>query len=188
MPARATQPHAGDDPRRDLESLAHRRQWGDARGAQRGREAGEHGDDDADEQRDDDRSRLEHGAAVGQVGAERLEQLIERRREPDPGEQPEHGSDDAEQQAFGDDLAHDLRARGAECPQQAELAGPLRDGDRERVEDDERADDERDVGEDEQERAQEAEVFFQVGGVLGGLLRAGAHVDGARQHGADARS
>ena len=32
-------------------------------------------DDDADEQRDDDRARLQHGAAVGQVGAERLEQL-----------------------------------------------------------------------------------------------------------------
>ena len=43
-------------------------------------------------------------------------------------------------------------------------------------------DDERDVGEDQQEGAQEAEVAFQVRGVLGGLLLPRAHRHGARQH------
>jgi hypothetical protein len=150
------------------------------------RSAGEHGDDDADDQRDDDRARLQHGAAVGQVGAEQLEQLVQSGREPDPREQAEHGADDAEQQPFADDRLHDLPPGGAHRTQQPELSRALRDGDRERVEDDERADHQRDVGEHEQERAQEAQVAFEVGGVLRGLLFAGAHVDAARKHSADA--
>ena len=70
-----------------------------------------------------------------------------------------------------------LAPGGAEGPQQRELAHALRHGDRERVEDDERADEHRDAGEREQRRAQEAEVVADVLGVLVGLLLAGADVD-----------
>ena len=47
--------------------------------------------------------------------------------------------------------AEHLAARAAERPQRRELAGALRDGDRQRVEDDERTDEERDTAEAEQE-------------------------------------
>ena len=79
------------------------------------------------------------------------------------------------------------RARRAERAQQAELARALGDGDREGVEDDERADDQRYVGEDQQEGAQEAELFFEFGGLVGGFLCAGAHRQRRGQRGADAR-
>ena len=102
-------------------------------------------------------------------------------RQGDPAEQAQHGPADPQQQTFVDDRAQDLRARAAERPQQSELAGPLGDGDREGVEDDEGADDQRDVGEDEQEGPQEAEVAFQIRGVLGRLLGTRAHGDGRRQ-------
>jgi len=59
------------------------------------------------------------------------------------------------------------------------------DRDREGVEDDEGADEQRHVGEDQQERAQEAELVLEVGGLLRRLLRAGAHVEAAREDGAD---
>jgi hypothetical protein len=174
--------------RRDLDALAHRGDRRHARRAQGRGHPGEHGDEDPDEQRDDDRAGLQDGAVVGDVGAEELEQLVERGCETDAGEQPEHRAEHAEQQPFADDGLQDLPSRGAEHAQQREFTRALRDGDRERVEDYERANDERDVGEDEQERAQEAEVFFQVGGVLFGLLGTGADVDGARQRGTDPRA
>src|SRR5919204_258085 len=51
-----------------------------------------------------------------------------------------------------------LPARGAERPQRGELPRPLRHRDRDRVEDDERADEERDRREREQEVLHEAEA------------------------------
>ncbi len=166
---------------RDADALAHRRERRHARGADRGREAGEHGHADPHRQGDDDRARLEHRAAVGQVGAEGLEQLVERGREQEPPEQPEHRPHGPQEEAFVDDRAHDLGARAAERAQQAELARALGDGDREGVEDDEGAHHQGHVGEHEQERAQEAEVAFQFGGVVAGLFGAGAHVHRAWQ-------
>ncbi len=104
----------------------------------------------------------------------------------DAAEQAQQRAANTQQHAFEDHRAQDLRARGAERAQQAELARALRDGDREGVEDDEGPNEQRDVGEDQQEGAQEAEVAFEVRGLLGGLLFAGAHFHGARQHHADA--
>ena len=54
--------------------------------------------------------------------------------------------------------AQHLAAVRAERAQQPDLTRALGDGDRERVEDDERADEQRDEAEDQQERLQEAEV------------------------------
>ena len=55
-----------------------------------------------------------------------------------------------------DHRAEDLPPRRADRPQGGELARPLRDGDREGVEDDEGADEEGDAGEGEQEVAEDA--------------------------------
>ena len=70
----------------------------------------------------------------------------------------------------------------AERAQQRELARPLRDGDREGVEDDERADEQRRAGEREQRRREEA-ADRVVGGVglLGGVRGAGLDGHGAGQ-------
>ena len=103
-----------------------------------------------------------------------------------PSSSPSSEPSEPEQQPFDDDRAHDLGARGAERAQQAELARALGDRDRERVEDDERADEQRDVGENQQERAQEAELGFEVRGLLGGLFGAGADRHRGRQGGAHA--
>ena len=63
----------------------------------------------------------------------------------------DRGCRQTDQERLEHDRAQDLAARRADRPQQRELPRPLRDGDRERVEDDERADEERDPGEGEQE-------------------------------------
>ncbi len=65
--------------------------------------------------------------------------------------------------------AQHLPARGAEHAQQRELLRALRDGDRERVEDQEAADQQRDAGEHEQRRADEAERVGEVLRLLLGL-------------------
>ena len=65
-----------------------------------------------------------------------------RREEPDDERLEDHG-------------AEDLTPRRADRPQRRELARPLRDRDRERVEDDERADEEGDRGEREEEVAED---------------------------------
>ena len=73
------------------------------------------------------------------------------------------------------DLQH-LSARRAERPQRRELPGALRDRDRERVRDDERADEERDPAEREQEPAQERDERVRVRRVRLHLLRGRLHL------------
>ena len=150
-----------------------------------GRSAGEHRDSDADDQRDDDRARLKHGARLRQVGAEGDEQRVQRRRSTRPRNRPDDRREHAEQQRLRDHRAQDLAARGAERAQRRQFARALGDRDRERVEDDERADEQRDVGEDEQESPGSRE---EAVGVLRRLLAsagAGAHLRARRQHRAD---
>ena len=73
--------------------------------------------------------------------------------EPEPGEEPEHRGQQPDHQALDHDRAHDLLARGPERAQRRELARALGDRDRERVEDHERADEQRDRAEAQQEVA-----------------------------------
>ena len=68
------------------------------------------------------------------------------------------------------------RREAPERPEGRELARALRDRDRERVDDHERADEERDDAEGEQEVAEEADELVRVLGVLGRLLGAGANL------------
>ena len=97
-----------------------------------------------------------------------------------PSGEADDRADDAEHQRLDEDGAQHLAARGAERAQQRELARPLGDGDRERVEDQEGADEQRDAGEASRP-SEEAELVPDVAGLLGGLLAAGAHLDAARQ-------
>ena len=77
-----------------------------------------------------------------------------------------------------DDRAEHLAAGAAERPQRGELARALRDGDRQRVEDDERADEQGDAAEPEQEVRDERDPLVRVGRVGRRLRRAGLHLGG----------
>ena len=119
------------------------------------------------------------------------------RSTPMRGEQRAHALGDAERratrpiteatqaddQAFEHDRAHDLAARGAERAQRRELPRALGDGDRERVEDHERAHEQRDAAEAEQEVRDELQALVDVLGVGRGLLVAGLDLGGAGSSG-----
>ena len=113
-------------------------------------------------------------AGRGQLDADGLEQRPQAGRDGDAQREPQERADDAQRQPLADHRAHDLAARGAQRAQQRELAHPLGDGDREGVEDDERADEQRDPREGEQRRGQEAQALLDVAGLVAGLLLAGA--------------
>ena len=143
---------------------------GETRVARRaGASAASDGHADADDERDRDRARGELHAGTRDAHAGGVEQRAEQLGEPKPGEEPGGGRRGAEDERLADDGGHDLAARRAERAQQRELARPLRDGDREGVEDDERADEQRGAGEREEHRREEAadRVVDLVGLLLG---------------------
>ena len=114
-----------------------------------------------------------------------LEERGQPLREQDAEAEPDRGGDEAEHRALEHDRAEHLAARGAERPQCRELLRPLRDRDRERVEDDERADEERDPAEGEQEVADEGDELADALAVLRRLLGAGLHLGRVGQRGGD---
>ena len=168
-------------PRRQRRALAHRRDRRHAGRLDRGPQAREQRDDDPDEQRDDDRPPLHDEAVVRQREADRVEELEEPGREPEAEEDAGDRGEDAHHERLDDDRPEHLPARGAECPQGGELAGPLRDRDRQRVRDHERADEERDEPEREQEGLEEAEEALDVLRVLLRLRLAGADLRSRRE-------
>ena len=84
------------------------------------------------------------------------------------------------------DRAEHLAAAGADGPEHGEVLDPLGDDDREGVVDDERADEEGDVGERHQERVEEADVLGEVGLLVGRVLLAGERLEAGAVDG-DAR-
>ena len=85
--------------------------------------------------------------------------------------EPDHRRQQPDDERLDRDRAGDLLAAGAERPEQRELARALRHDDRERVVDDERADEQRDEREHEQEGVEEAQALLDVaGGLVGDLL------------------
>ena len=107
-------------------------------------------------------------AGLRQVAAERDGQ--QPLASPSPAKSPIDRGEQADHQALDHDRAHDLPARGAERPQRRELARALGDGDRQGVEDHERADEQRDRAEAEQEVADDVHDDVGVLGVRRGLL------------------
>ena len=69
----------------------------------------------------------------------------------------------------------------------ANLAGPLRNGDRQRVGDHERADEQRDAAEGEQESLEEAEEALRLARILVGSTFSGAYLGAGRQDGLNRR-
>ena len=84
-----------------------------------------------------------------QVDPEPLEELVDPVGEADPAGEAGGRAEQTERERLQADAGQDLRARGAERPQHPELARALGDGDRERVEDLERAHEQRHSGEHE---------------------------------------
>jgi hypothetical protein len=164
----------GDEPgeprARESRPLAHRSDRRHARRANRGEQPGHQSDAHPDDERDDHRARREHPIRCrkldAQTAEQRLDPLCEQHAEPEPderGEKPDH-------ERLEDHRAEDLASRRADRPQRGELARPLGDGDRERVEDDEPADEERDAGEREQEVAEDLRELVHL---VDRLLRLG---------------
>ena len=79
--------------------------------------------------------------------------------------------------ASSEHRTQDLAASGTDGTQHGEVAGALGDHDRERVVDDEHPDEQRDVGEGEEERVEELQVLAEVGLLVGGVGLAGEHLD-----------
>ena len=98
-----------------------------------------------------------------------LEQGDQALGDPDARDEPDHRRDEADDEALEHDRAHDLLARGAERPQRGELARALGDRDRQRVEDHERADEQRDAAEAEQDQPDGRAALVDVVGVVLGL-------------------
>ena len=107
--------------------------------------------------RDDRRAGLEHQRRGRQRDAERLQQRLEAERGEDAEPQTDQRGDQPGQRGLAQHRPEDLAAAGADDAQQRQLSGPLTDGDRERVEDREGADEQRDEGEDQQRRGDERE-------------------------------
>ncbi len=175
-------PDAGEPPGWQRRALAHGRDRRHARRAQRREDARDQGDDDPERERDDDRPRLEEQPAVREREADGVEQPEEPLREREPDEEPDHRGDDAHRQRLDHDRAAHLTPGGAERAQRGELTRPLRDRDRQRVDDHEGADEERHDAEREQEVLQERDELVRLRGVLACLRVTGADL-GARAAG-----
>ena len=149
-------------------------------------QAGDDGDENADDQRDDDRPCCSSRPLLGSVN-----NLVEEPEEAFREAQAEQDADDRGEQADDERLdqhgPHDLAPGRADRAQRRELAGPLRNGDRQRVRDHERADEQRDAAEGEQEALEEAEEALRLARILVGLTFSGAYLGAGRQDGLNRR-
>ena len=156
--------------------------------AHRGHEARRYRDRNSDRGRDGQVGRHQGEAGVGHTEADRAHERVEPGREPDAhghADDRRHGTDD---QPLHRRCDHDLPARRPECAQQRRLARALRGDDGERVVDAERGHEERDAGEHEEHRLEEAdERALDVVPLLGGELVSGDRGDVGRERRPQAR-
>ena len=104
-----------------------------------------------------------------------------------PERQPDGRADQADDQRLEQHRPGDLRLGRAQRPEQGQFPGALRDDDREGVEDQEGADDQRDRGEHQQERGDERQSLLQLVLVLGGDLLVVERLEPGRQRRGDLR-
>ncbi len=164
-----------------LGAFAHRRDRRHPRRAERRREAGDQGDDDPDQESDDHRAEREDKTRRRQLEVERLEERVQPLRESDTEEEPDHRCDQTDRERLEEHRGQQLPPRRAERPQRRQLTRSLRDGDRQRVEDDEGADEECDRAEGQQEVADDAHEDGDLAAVLVRLLDAGLDLNCVRQ-------
>ena len=102
---------------------------------------------------DDDGARLERQAGRAAGRSRRVEQRRSALRDQEAADEPDQRRREPDHERLAEHARQHLAAGRAERAQQRELARALGDRDRERVEDDERADEQRDAAEREQRRA-----------------------------------
>ena len=119
---------------------------------------------------------------VGEIDSECLEELVEAWGNDQAQTKTDRGSTETKYHALSHDRIHDLVPGRPQGTKEPELSGPLSHGYREGIEDNECAHEEGDVGEDQQERLEEAEIGLKVGGLLSRLLRPGKHAYVGREH------
>ena len=113
-------------------------------------------------------------AAGRQLEPEGGEEPGETGRRRDARRQPEHDADDADDERLGQHGGEHVATPGADEAQQRQLAGALGHGDREGVEDDERADEHGHEGEREERRGEDGEPVAHEPGVRRDLVAARA--------------
>ncbi len=136
---------------------------GAARGKPRGEQAGEDADPDpgGDELRADAQLRHALGDATGQFH-DPARVSHDERRARDPQQHAQHGTGCAGDDALQQEHPLNLKARRPQGAKNADLGPPLRDGDRERVVDDERADDQREQAGDRHPRGVTLQQCLEV--------------------------
>ena len=144
-------PEEREAARRQLGALTDGRDRRHAGGTDRRADRREERDQRPDDEAHHDRSGREHRGALRQVDPDRGHELVEADGEAEAEEEAGDGRERADDQRLAEHGGHHLATRRADRPQRRELAHPLRDRDRDRVEDDERADEERDAAEAEQD-------------------------------------
>ena len=142
-----------------------------------GRDRRGDGDDDSDDDRGDDRRGRDDGRSRRDVEADLGEQLPETERHPDPQAEPGRAGDEPDRDGLEQHRTQHLPPAGADRTQHREVTGALGDHDRERVVDDEHADEQRDVGERQQEGVEELQVLAELSLLVGGVGLAGEHLD-----------
>ena len=143
----------GETRLREHRPLAEHRDRGDARRADRRNDRGDESDADADDERHDHGPGLKRDAGRREAEADGVEDPVEQHREQHADRDADDRRDQADDGGFDQDASHDLAAARADRPQHRHLPHALGDGDREHVEDDERADEHGDPREHEQEAA-----------------------------------
>ena len=123
---------------------------------------------------------------LGRSMPKRLEHRVEGLGEADPADHAEHRAHHADHRGLGHDRAEHLAARGSQRAQQPQLARALCHRDVEDVEDQERADEQRDPAEHQQHDLEEGQVLGDVVGLALGRLLTGLHLHLGREHAVDA--
>ena len=166
-------------------AVRHRRHRGDAHGAPGRADGRDHRHADTHHEAHDHGARFEHERARGQRHAEAAQQLLE----PDGGEHPQTEADQRRHQTHDGRLAEDRTEHLAPArphdAQQRQLPRALAHDDGEGVEDGEATDEQRDEGEDEQRRVEEAEGLADGARRLVDHGLAGHDLDAVRQDARD---
>jgi hypothetical protein len=172
---------------RQLRALADSRDRRHLRRAEGRRERRKQRHHDADEQAPKDDRRRQADRRRRNLATALAEQPLDDARDQQAEEEPDDRRECADDQPLDHDRTEYLPPGRADRPERRELAHALRDRDRERVEDDERADEERDAREGEQEVADELRERRDVVRLLLRLLVARAYLRIRRQDGPDLR-
>ena len=142
-------------------------------------------DEGSCDQADDDRACPEDRPCLREIEPEGGEDGVQALGETEAEEQPDDRGDEADHERLEDHRAEDLPPRRTDRPQRRELADSLGDRDRQRIEDDEGADEECDAAEREEEVPDELREPLDVLGLILCLLVAGLHFRAGGEDGID---